>query len=274
VFENGVKRTVRRGDFVQAGSVSGTLPNGQSFSEPVFLLRSGVSRDPAQGFLRENTSQATDYLGFNLAFNKRLANRWMLRGFFNYSDFTNDIPDSADFDPTRGVNEDGMDVLLQSGGSGNKGEVWINSRWSANLSGMYQIAPDRPWGFNVAGDLNAREGYAIPYRVSLAGSQSGDSFARTVLVAPDNTSFRNPDLFVVNARVEKELTFSDLGLTLGVDVFNLFDAQTKLQTEGLVSATYRRNGAGDRTITSNNASFARELVSPRIIRIGARLSFR
>ena len=41
--------------------------------------------------------------------------------------------------------------------------MWLQSTWSANLNGMYQVAPDRPWGFNFAANLFAREGYPLPY---------------------------------------------------------------------------------------------------------------
>jgi hypothetical protein len=42
---------------------------------------------------------------------------------------------------------------------------------------MYQVAPDRPWGFNLAGNLTGRQGYPIPYftrvtRNNIPGSTS------------------------------------------------------------------------------------------------------
>jgi len=65
---------------------------------------------------------------------------------------------------------------------------------------------------------------------------------------------------MVDARVEKEFSFSDFGLTLGVDVFNLFNESYVLQ---------RNNRLGQ--ATSDNV---REITSPRIYRLGARVSFR
>ncbi len=41
--------------------------------------------------------------------------------------------------------------------------MFINSTWSYSLNGLYQIAPDRPWGFNVAANLNGRQGYPLRY---------------------------------------------------------------------------------------------------------------
>ena len=54
-------------------------------------------------------------------------------------------------DPTRTLNDKGEVVAENSGtGSGNKGNVYVNSKWAYNFNGLYQVAPDRPWGFNVA----------------------------------------------------------------------------------------------------------------------------
>jgi hypothetical protein len=60
--------------------------------------------------------------------------------------------------------------------------------------------------------------------------------------------------------VEKELSFRDFGLTLGVDVFNAFNEAYVLQRNHRLGQT-----------TSDDV---REILSPRILRLGARLSFR
>ncbi len=278
VSEGGVVRPVTRGDYVQVGTVNGTIPNGSTFSEPVFALRSGVSLDPARGTLTRNSNLETDYLGINLTFNKRLSNRWLLRGFINFADWTYENRNPNDIqDPTRGIGTtNGDQVLVQSAGSGSKSEVWISSTWSANVSGMYQVAPDRPWGFNVSADVNLREGFAIPYRTSISSRSgfTGDRIARTVLVASETDSFRNDDVLLINTRIEKEFTFSDFGLTIGIDGFNIFNNNDTLQTDGRVSSTYLRNdGTPAGGFTNTNANFVRETISPRIFRIGARFSW-
>ena len=91
----------------------------------------------------------------------------MLRGNVSWQDWTWDIPDSENEDPTDTVGGgvvDGTEVLQGSGTvSGPKGNVFINSKWSYSLNGMYQVAPDRPWGFNVAANLTGRQGYPLRY---------------------------------------------------------------------------------------------------------------
>jgi hypothetical protein len=77
----------------------------------------------------------------------------------------------------------------------------------------------------------------------------------------DVDEFRFEDIHLTDARVEKEFTFSnDFGMTLGVDVFNLFNEAHVLQR------TVRQQTGG--------TDFVREITSPRIFRIGARFSFR
>ena len=58
-------------------------------------------------------------------------------------------------------------------------EAFLQSTWQWNLNGMYQVAPDRPWGFNVAANLYGREGYPLPYYRNVAGL---DGIRRRIVV--------------------------------------------------------------------------------------------
>ncbi|RMH21152.1 MAG: TonB-dependent receptor [Acidobacteria bacterium] len=276
--DTGQLRPHRRSDYVQRGSIVGTLPNGQQFNIPTFGL--AVDRDPARGFFRTNEGLEEDYLGISLTFNKRLSNRWMLRGHFTALDWTNENINAETLeDPNRFVNSiPGSQVLVQSAGSGSFSETWISSTWSFNIAGMYQVAPDRPWGFNVAADINGREGYAIPYRVALSGRSAvfgRDGINRTILVAPENDTFRHDDPILVNFRIEKEFTFNSFGLTVGADVFNAFNDNSTLQRDGVLSADlFDANGNPlTENIDNSGADFVTETVSPRVWRFGVRLSW-
>ncbi|MFL6197530.1 MAG: hypothetical protein ACJ75H_25305, partial [Thermoanaerobaculia bacterium] len=211
-------------------------------------------------FFYTNGDREQEYVGASLTFNKRLSNRWMLRGNVSFQDWTWNVPDSEleDATPLLGIGHDGDPVLQGSGtGSGSKGGVYINSDWSYSVNGMYQIAPDRPWGFNLAGNLTGREGYPIPYYVRT--NRNNIPVASSVQVSGAD-EFRNQDIHVLDARVEKEFTFSDFGMTLGVDVFNALNESYVLQRR------HQLNIAATNRVT--------EVLSPRIFRIGARLSFR
>ena len=252
-----IGRKHRRSDY-QAKNVTTTLPNGESRTVTVWELKPGLTS--RNGVFVENGDREQDFLGASLTFNKRLANRWMLRGNVSWQDWEWSVPDSELEDPTHflGGGHDGDPVLQGSGtGSGSKGGIYINSNWSYSVNGLYQIAPDRPWGFNIAANLTGREGYPVPYFQNIA--RNGIPGRAAVQIA-DSDEFRNDDINVVDARVEKEFTFSDFGLTLGVDVFNLLNENFVLQ---------RRHQLG--VGATNNVT---EVLSPRIFRVGARLSFR
>jgi hypothetical protein len=254
---NHIGRKHTRNDY-RSKTVTATLPTGEVRTITVWELKPGLTS--RSGVFVENGDREQDFLGASVTFNKRLANRWMLRGNVSWQDWEWSVPDSELEDQTHflGGGHDGDPVLQGSGtGSGSKGGVYINSNWSYSVNGLYQIAPDRPWGFNLAGNLTGREGYPVPYYRRVP--RNGITGQANVQVA-ESDEFRNDDINVFDARVEKEFTFSDFGLTLGVDVFNVLNENFVLQRRHLLG-----NAVTDHVT---------EVLSPRIFRIGARLSFR
>jgi hypothetical protein len=256
-----------RNDYVPV-TTNAVLPNGSSVPVTYYVLRPGVTT--GQGLFLHNGDYETTYKGASLTFNKRLSNRWMMRGNVSYSDWywskAGDRPD-----PTillnGGVTDNtyvrqGDQFVQGSGtGSGAKAFVFINSKWSFALNGMYQILPDRPWGFNVAGNLTGRQGYPDPYFTRISPPLPGGATGDNVQIGPSDSN-RVDNIIDFDLRAEKEFTFNNFGLTLGVDCFNLFNEAFVLQ---------RR----DRLFTSaRNAGFVTEVLSPRIFRFGARLSFK
>ena len=122
-------------------------------------------------------------------------------------------------------------------------------------------------GFNVAANLTGRQGYPIIYfeRVGGSGPQPArnipdGAFGVNVPVTSRPDSFRYDDTRILDLRVEKELSFSDFGFTVGADVFNVTNQATVLQ----------RNGRLQRS----NGDHVLEIVSPRIIRLGVKFNFR
>ncbi len=255
---------VHRRDDYEERTESGILPNGRPYSVSWWELRDGVTtRD---GFRLENGDREQEFRGASLYLTKRLSNRWMMRGNVSWQDWTWDIPDSENEDPTdtiAGGIVDGTSVLSGSGTvSGPKGNVFINSEWSYSLNGLYQIAPDRRWGFNVAANLTGRQGYPLRYaqRITRETIVDAAGIGIDVPVDADPDASRYLDVHVLDLRVEKEFKLSDFGLTLGADVFNALNESYVLQRQGL--------------LTSNNSDHVLEILSPRVFRLGARLSFR
>lgn len=280
-----VGRRHRRDDYVPVNR-TGTLPDGRQYNITYYELRPGVST--RNGNILENSDREQEYQGISLVLNKRLANRWMMRGNFSWQDWTWDSPDSENEDPTMMLPNlssaaipDGAEVVQGSGtGSGSKGNIFINSNWSYSLNAMYQIAPDQPWGFNLAGNLWGREGYPLIYFERFNRATIQPSAFGTPVVIEDIGDRRYEDIHMLDLRLEKEFTFSDLGLTLGVDVFNVFNEATIQQRQGRLHACNEFNAAGNACTTnrsggsSSTGDHVLEVTSPRIFRIGARLSFR
>jgi len=241
-----------------------TLPNGQTVAPfTVYDLRDGLS---PTGRFYTNGDREQDYLGATISFSRRLANRWSMRGHLTYSDWDWKIGDEYKRfdDPTDVVSDDlgfsdNDDLYLEAGGTG-KGNTYINSRWNFNVNGLYQVAPERPWGFNLATSVTGREGYVSPpfARVSSNTGLGG----RNVQLTGSLDEFRTPDVFVLDARIDKDFSFSDFTLNLGVDGFNLTNAHYVLQRDR------------DAFAIRSSRYETLEVLSPRVFRVGAILRFR
>jgi hypothetical protein len=289
-------RVNRRSDWTQAGSINQTRPDGSLVSQPFFGLIAdprlvGVSGSDTGGGYLFNGDIEQDYTGVSVTFNKRLANRWMLRGNFTWSDWEWDVPASAVIDPNTylgglgslgvggGSADDGDSVLQGSGtGSGAKGAIYINSEWSYDITGLYQIAPDRPWGFNVSGHVYGREGYPIPYFqrascVTMNITNCGGNVIGVAVAGPDE--FRNDDIHLVDVRLEKDFQVGELNFTVLGEVFNIFNEATALQKQHRLDSpgSVAQIGGGE-TLRVNGSDFVTEVISPRVFRLGARFNFR
>jgi hypothetical protein len=114
--------------------------------------------------------------------------------------------------------QDGNEPFAErSAGSGDKGDVWAGSSYTFSLNTLYQVAPDRPWGFNVGASVTGREGFVSPPYAPTSGGR------RVQLAA--------------------------------------FDQDYVLQRQRNVEAGV-------------NANQVREVLSPRVFRLGVKLHFR
>ncbi|MGH7859130.1 MAG: hypothetical protein ACREQY_17525, partial [Candidatus Binatia bacterium] len=275
-----VGRKATRADFIPDNTYLITLPDGKTTTVQSFRLRPGVQS--RGGTTLENSDRGQTYTALSLTANKRLSNRWMLRGNLSWNNWEWDVPSSAIINPQQGNfvgsaggNRDGDRVITCVGtGSGAKGNVCISSTWSYSVNGMYQVAPDRPWGFNVAAALNGHEGYAQPYFLFRAKRDGFTNSTNTNVLAVDNPDDYNlDDVHVLDLRVEKEFRFDRVGLTLGLDVFNVTNANTVLQRQRRISGQNLLTGSSTANVNSSTADHVYEVLSPRILRIGATISF-
>lgn len=246
-------------DYVLHAPVTATLPNGTKVSLPYYTLAPGVA-PPTYFVVRNNPGYTQNYKSIDLFATKRMSNRWMMRGNFTFQDWKQHYSESGIVDPTItrscGSCLGSSDVIVGSGtGSGSFGGVYINSKWSYNITGLYQIpVVEATLGVNLFG----RQGYAIPYvyRVGVAGE--GNKYLQATT---SDVEFRNPNVHELDLRLAKDLNFfRGRGVTLSIDAFNVLNSQTVLQ----------RNVSRLNTGASNHIT---ELMSPRVFRVGARFNF-
>ena len=217
---------------------------------------------------RTNHRKAYDqYLGGQLVFTKRLSDRWMLHSSFTYSDWKryykgeylgvlDDLSarDEYNYGPNNEAYFDGGVVAPESGGSGSEG-VFVNSRWVAKISGLYEL----PLGISLSGVLLAREGYPMrPYNViNLPGIGDENIYGNPGGKFGD---VRLPALWTLSFRIEKTVNISDTAsVALGMDAFNVTDSAHSLKKEtALTASNYRQDLL---------------ILNPRVFRFGIRFKF-
>ena len=213
------------------------------------------------------------FLGIELTANKRLSDKWSMRGSFSWNRWREyiDNPSTGLGDPTStegSPNVDGGVAYVVSGGSGSKGDVVLNSNWSFGINGMYEL----PWGFHVSADFFGRQGYLSPLFIRRADPDGLQTSKFVLIQDPDNR--RNPNVFVFNLGAAKTFTIAGrYKFTLDAQIANLFNTGRTLQenrrtnTGGLASTDPR-----DPT-TTRAFLRQREIVAPRIFTISARFGF-
>jgi hypothetical protein len=253
--ETGHERVATRDDYELVDTTEVTLPNGNVVSVDEYDLRDGLSRTGGQ--LLTNGDREIQYLGITLGYNRPLADGWGLRANVTYSDSDLEVgpeferyDDPTDVIFTNGYGDDAGTFVQQSSYRAKRG-VLLNNRWSFNIAAQYQVAPERPWGFNVATNITGREGYpSTPFIGSNAFQLQLDEI----------DADRNDDLVSVDARIDKDFKVGDLVITASFDAFNLFNSQPVLQ----------RN----RNFSNESDPFVIERLSPRVFRWGLTFHYR
>jgi hypothetical protein len=194
--------------------------------------------------------------GLELTARKRMSNKWMLNGSLTLNSATYNAPPEGyqdtiagdifglaalPMDPTNREFIEGEQTLING------------TRWVAKLSGLYEL----PWGINVAGTLNAREGFPFIPNILSPNRPNGLGTIR-VMVEP-YAATRYGNLALVDVKAEKRFTFDRMTINASVDVFNLGNANTVLA----------------RVTTQNSATANRvtEVTGPRVLRFGLRFTF-
>ena len=125
------------------------------------------------------------------------------------------------------------------------------------MTAAYTMKYDINLGMNYV----FRQGYATPYYQGSATGSVDDLNAtgKNVLLVSDVSGYRLPNVHSFDARINKAVNWQRLHVNFDVDVFNLFNSNTNLALQ------INRNATGFRQV--------REIMNPRIFRLGIRVGF-
>jgi hypothetical protein len=244
----------------------------------IYDLKSGVPI-PQFFVVTNRPDYSQKYQGVELTATKRLSHKWMLRANATWNDWTESCGAESVANPTPALgNCPGGQVTERSAGSGAFQNVFISSKWSANLTGLYQL----PWSVSLGASVTARQGYPRPFRQdasAVCGTVNGHTDTTcdvnalanvlntdtTVVIQPIGTT-RFANVYEVDLRAAKDFRlFDKVGVTLSADLFNVPNQRTVLQRQTVMDMVQVGGaGTGDR-IT--------ELQSPRVWRLGAKITF-
>jgi hypothetical protein len=129
----------------------------------------------------------------------------------------------------------------------------MSSRWNFKLDGLVQLAA----GINLAGRLNARQGFIFPQTFETKPRGGGIGRADVLLIPVGDNRYE--DLWLVDLWIDKTFDLGRARLTGMIDIFNLFNTATVLRRH------FRQN--------RSNANQINDILSPRVVRFGVRFIF-
>ncbi|GAC1435469.1 MAG: hypothetical protein NVSMB68_07610 [Thermoanaerobaculia bacterium] len=240
---------------------NGVLPNGTPFT----VTNCKQLNAAPYTVITNRPDYNQTYNGVDLYATKRMSNRWSGRASFTWNDRKQHITsDRGIEDPTHLLEPpnlipnnffgctscDGSIAVDKSYGTHTN--TYINARWQYGLTGLVQF----PWDTTFGANLIGRQGYPVPYYYRISG--------RRILIN-DVDSTRNPNMMEVDLRLAKSVKLGPMALELAGEGFNIANRRTVLQRNNRL---YRSLGKAN---AKGNA--IEEVMSPRIFRLAAKLSF-
>ena len=242
-----------------ANAVVSAIRNGQTYTAQTFTPNAALVA--AGGFGRYRTNRpgySTQYKGAELTLNKRMSNKWRARVALSLNDWTEHFdgtPVSGAGTPSRQDTaplEDGGQVSISGGGSG-KAAFYSSYKWQVFASAGVSL----PASFDLSASFFGRQGGLLPVILRIGAGSDGtlNALATGSVDKVRYASLKNLDLRLArNSKIGNKIT-----VTPSIEVFNIFN-------NDVVLGQFRQ---------ATSASFGRvdDIVSPRIVRVGARVAF-
>jgi hypothetical protein len=251
---------VTSADYTEAGRVIGSQPPIGPFNVPFYRVDAAAVPSDNARVHEHRDGYSQKYWGVEVAATKRMSDNWMMRLGWSTNDHKEYFagPDAMG-DPTptpANPNKNGGYVIRQTGGSGKSAIYLVLPKYQYIMTAAYQMK----WNILVGMNYLFRQGYSQPYFQSqVAGSSDALSGSKSVLLVGDVSEYRLPNVHSLDGRVSWALKLQRANIHFDLDAFNLLNTATVL---GKVF---------DRRLTSFNQ--VREIMNPRILRLGARITF-
>lgn len=226
----------------------GTIANPKPLQADVYNISTAANSLAAN--IRDNVDYLdTNYKGVEVTMTKRFSKKWQMQMGF-----------------TLGKNEGGVSGGTDLNDPNNTrfptGIVGNDSEQALRLSGSYTL----PWDIDLAGSLVANNGYPYVSTYSLtraAAAAQGITLTRATqtIQLSKRGDERYDNVYLLDLRFSKRFRFGSRSFSPQVDIFNLANADTVVNTTTAVGGSYLLPAGGD------------PILSPRIIRLGFSLNF-
>jgi hypothetical protein len=249
----------------------GTVEDASNYRESTYTFDDGSTAPiwlriarPASYYYYSNYDSDTnyEYMALQFIFSKKFSDKWMLDASFTYADWKANYS-KADYGYSGGTNGDltnyeyfngAVRAPAVSGSSGLSG-IYVNARWQFKLSGLYQL----PWGINVTGVFQAREGYVLPFHEQVYRG-GGIGWTNIYPTGEKFGDHRLPTFWMLSLGLEKTFKVSDtVTTTLFVDGYNVTNNNTTLLVET--------------NLSSSNFNEPLRILNPGIFQFGIRVNF-
>ena len=250
--------------------------SGNAAGRPYYLPGTNYPTTSTNYTIIRQSDNFYSYYGVDLILNKRLSKKWMMNASFTWQAqktyWGNDW-----FNETNKWAQDGQPYGDWGGAASGKQAALMYTRWMVKFTGLYQL----PWGFNVSGTFNAREGWKVPQYVTLYDYNAPNSAvaSSTTVYKDRDIAYALPMMYNLTLRLEKKIDVGSGRLYFMADMFNVLNSNMPIRSypwnDGTVYLQNNLAGADTQRSSSiyNYTGLLSEVLNPRIIRFGARFEF-
>jgi hypothetical protein len=222
-------------------SVAGARCEAVTYFEPTIAI-------PSPNLYTNIPDRFRDFNGFELTFQKRMANRWSANFSYAFNNAIDHWESAAAYeDPTNIARLDGAQYAPEAGGSGI-GNVFQNSKWAVKGNARVML----PWDVNAAVAYLGRQGFPFPQSILSPNRANGAGQAQILLDPLGDVRLDN--LHTLDFRADRPFRFGTVTIVPAIDVFNLTNT-------GTVQAINRNQAA-------TNANTVSGIIAPRVARFG------